>query len=205
MVPRPRTTPRKRPQQSRSKETVDALLTATARVLVRDGYDKASTNKVAKMAGVSIGSLYQYFPNKEALVAGLIERHFDEMTSLITDHLVDSHDAPIPEVVRALITAIIEAKRLNPKLHRVLRQQVPRLGRIDRMLDMGAKLEHLVKAQLELRKEELRISDLDAAAHVLVHAVDGITNAALFEPHHPIEDDRLVEQMSDLVLRYLLL
>jgi AcrR family transcriptional regulator len=171
---------------------------------VRDGYDKASTNKVAKMAGVSIGSLYQYFPNKEALVAALIERHFDEVTGLITDHLVDSHDAPIPDVVRALITAIIEAKRLNPKLHRVLRQQVPRLGRIDRMLDMGAKLEHMVKAQLELRKEELRISDLDAAAHVLVHAVDGITNAALFEQHHPIEDDRLVEQMSDLVLRYLL-
>ncbi len=171
---------------------------------MKDGYDKTSTNKVAKTAGVSIGSLYQYFPNKEALVAALIERHFDEMMALITDHLSDTATSPIPESVRALITAIIEAKRLNPKLHRVLRQQVPRLGRIHRMLDMGAKLEHLVKAQLEARMGELRIRDLDAAAHVLVHAVDGITNAALFEPHHPIEDDRLIPQMSDLILRFIL-
>jgi AcrR family transcriptional regulator len=204
MVPRPRTTPRKRPRQTRSKDTVEALLEATARVLVKDGYDRASTNKIAKTAGVSIGSLYQYFPSKEALVAALIEQHFDEVIRMITDQLMEAANKPIPEAVRALVTAIIEAKRINPKLHRVIRQQVPRLGRIDRMLDMGAKLEHLVKAQLEIRLEELRIEDVDAAAHVLVHAVDGITNAALFEPHHPIEDDRLIEQMSDLVLRYLL-
>src|SRR6185503_3042990 len=72
-----RTTPRKRPRQARSRETVSAILAATSRVLVKHGFDGLTTNAVAEAAGVSIGSLYQYFPNKEALVAGLIERHVE--------------------------------------------------------------------------------------------------------------------------------
>ena len=66
-----RTTPRKRPRQDRSKATVDSILDATARVLVRHGFDGLTSNAVAEIAGCSIGSLYQYFPNKEALVAAL--------------------------------------------------------------------------------------------------------------------------------------
>ena len=78
-----RTTPRKRPRQARSKATVDTILDATTRVLVKQGFDGLSTNAVAAAAGVSIGSLYQYFPNKEALVLALIERHMEEMNSSI--------------------------------------------------------------------------------------------------------------------------
>src|SRR5213082_1988183 len=79
MSPRPRTIPRKRPRQDRSKATVDAILTATARILMADGYDRASTNRIALAAGVSVGSLYQYFPSKEALVAALVENHLGRM------------------------------------------------------------------------------------------------------------------------------
>jgi len=63
------------PQQDRSKVTVDAILTATARILTQEGYDRATTNRIAELAGVSIGSLYQYFPSKEALVTSLAEQH----------------------------------------------------------------------------------------------------------------------------------
>ena len=69
--------PRRRPRQARAQATVDAIIQATARVLIEDGYDRASTNRIAQAAGVSIGSLYQYFPSKEALVAALVEEHFD--------------------------------------------------------------------------------------------------------------------------------
>ena len=72
MPHRPQTNPRKTASQSRSRATVDALVEATARVLVRQGYDRASTNKIAAAAGVSIGSHYQYFPSKEALVAAVM-------------------------------------------------------------------------------------------------------------------------------------
>ena len=69
------TMPRKSASQKRSQATVETLLDATARVLTREGYDRASTNRIAAKAGVSVGSLYQYFPNKEALVAALVARH----------------------------------------------------------------------------------------------------------------------------------
>src|SRR3569833_3611546 len=68
MTTRPATKPRKDASQDRSRATVDALIEATARILVREGFDKASTNRIAEKAGVSVGSLYQYFPCKEALV-----------------------------------------------------------------------------------------------------------------------------------------
>jgi AcrR family transcriptional regulator len=73
MARKPATNPRKSASQERSRLTVEALLEATARVLMKDGYDRASTNKIAAVAGVSIGSLYQYFPSKEALVAAVID------------------------------------------------------------------------------------------------------------------------------------
>ena len=79
MARRVRTAPRKKPRQDRSVATVDAILDATARVLTTTGYDRASTNRVAMAAGVSVGSLYQYFPSKEALVLALIERHSSQM------------------------------------------------------------------------------------------------------------------------------
>src|SRR6185437_5949733 len=79
MPRRPQTSPRKIASQQRSRATVDALVEATARVLVEEGYERASTNRIAQVAGVSIGSLYQYFPSKEALVAAAAERHQQEL------------------------------------------------------------------------------------------------------------------------------
>ena len=73
--------PRKLASQERSRATVDALLEATTRVLLKEGYDRASTNRIAEVAGVSIGSLYQYFPSKEALVAAVIDRHQQEISA----------------------------------------------------------------------------------------------------------------------------
>ena len=74
--------PRKLASQERSRATVDALLEATTRVLLKEGYDRASTNRIAEVAGVSIGSLYQYFPSKEALVAAVIDRHAQEISEV---------------------------------------------------------------------------------------------------------------------------
>ena len=88
-----KTTPRKRPRQARSKATVDTILAATARVLVKQGFDGLTTNAVAEAAGVSIGSLYQYFPNKEALVAALIERHVEEMNAAMLARARAGRDA----------------------------------------------------------------------------------------------------------------
>src|SRR5262249_60436809 len=120
MARRPQTSPRKLASQQRSRLTVDALLEATARILIREGYDRASTNKIAAAAGVSIGSLYQYFPSKEAVVAALIDRHTQELSQVVLNALLKVSAHPLEIGVRELIKAAIDAHRVDPPLHRVL-------------------------------------------------------------------------------------
>lgn len=77
-------TPRKLPRQDRARETVEAILTATAHILTETGYDTASTNRIAERAGIGIGSLYHYyFPNKEAIATAMRSRHVDEISAII--------------------------------------------------------------------------------------------------------------------------
>src|SRR3954468_2330379 len=156
MPPRTRTVPRKAPKQQRSKETVDVILAATARVLVKEGFDRASTNRIADAAGVSIGSLYQYYPSKEALVAALVEEHTAKMTEEITGALAEVAHLPLASAVREMIELMLRAHAVEPALHKVLAEQVPRTGRLEHMHDVERKMMELVRAYLELHAHELR-------------------------------------------------
>src|SRR5215468_11850194 len=99
------TNPRKSASQERSRLTVNTILEATTRVLVKEGYDKASTNKIAAVAGVSIGSLYQYFPSKEALVAAVIDRHTHELTQVVREGLIKVAARSIEVAAHELVSA----------------------------------------------------------------------------------------------------
>ena len=202
MPPRAHTLPRKNAVQARSKATVDAILEATARILVKDGYDHTSTNKVAEAAGVSIGSLYQYFPSKEALVAALIERHMEEMTTVVAEAAVRLRDAPLEPAVREIVRMMIAAHAVDPKLHRVLVEQVPRVGRLEKIEDVQSRAYAIARAYLEAHKHEIRRSDLDMASFVLVHVVEALTHfAVLMRPD--LLGEALVEETTDLLTRYL--
>ena len=120
MARKPLTKPRKHASQERSRATVEALIEATARILVREDFDRASTNRIAEEAGVSIGSLYQYYPGKEALVAAVIDRHNRELMQVVRGALAEVASQPIEKAVRRLVAVAIEAHRIDPKLHRVL-------------------------------------------------------------------------------------
>src|SRR5262244_3989532 len=124
------TNPRKSACQERSRLTVDAILEATARVLRKEGYDRASTNKIAAVAGVGIGSLYQYFPSKEALVAGVVDRHAQELLQVARDSFLTAAAHPLETSLRELVAAGINAHRVDPKLHRVLAEEIPHTGRL---------------------------------------------------------------------------
>src|SRR5499426_3224118 len=133
-----KTTPRKRPRQLRSRATVDSVLDATARVIVKYGFDGLTTNAVAEAAGVSIGSLYQYFPNKEALVAALIEKHIEDMNAALMSELARVAQLPMAQAVRAVIELTIRAHQVDSELHQVLTEQVPRVGRMARIRELDA-------------------------------------------------------------------
>src|ERR1700753_1690017 len=99
------------------------MLEAAIRILEKDGFDGLTTNAVAAKAGVSIGSLYQYFPNKEALVSALIERHCQEMNSAILAELTNVATLPIAQGARRVIELTFSAHAIDPALHRVLTEQ----------------------------------------------------------------------------------
>jgi AcrR family transcriptional regulator len=192
------------PKQQRSKETVDVILAATARVLVRDGFDRASTNRIADAAGVSIGSLYQYFPSKEALVAALVERHIEHMSEALEAKMVSLAEAPLPHTVRCMVELMLDAHAIEPELHRVLNEQVPRVGRLHRVHEVEARMQRLARAYFEARREEMRPGlDLDTAAFVVVQTIEALTHGAMIHAETAPARDALVEEVTTLVLRYL--
>jgi AcrR family transcriptional regulator len=198
-----KTTPRKRPRQERSRATVETVLAATARILVKRGWDGLSTNAVAEAAGVSIGSLYQYFPNKEALVAALIEKHVEDMSSALLSELARVARLPMAQAVRAVIELTIKAHAIEPALHQVLTEQVPRVGRLAKLRELDAICHRMVAGLLAARRDELAITDPDLAAFVLVASIEAITHrAALFAPER-LGDPRLIDEACALVTRYL--
>ncbi|MDR3416036.1 MAG: TetR/AcrR family transcriptional regulator [Nevskia sp.] len=206
MSERSRTNPRKSASQQRSRLTVDALLEATARILVKEGYDRASTNKVAQAAGVSIGSLYQYFPSKEALVAAVIDRHIQEMMELARDALARVRECAVETAVRELVKVMIDAHRVNPKLHRALVEQVPRVGRLENIESIDREVSELVRQYLEARRDEIGVADPAIAAFVCVTTVEALTHAAVV--HRPdllAEEraDRFVDDVTRLLVQYL--
>jgi AcrR family transcriptional regulator len=198
-----RTTPRKRPRQARSRATVDSVLEATARVLVKHGFDGLTTNLVAETAGVSIGSLYQYFPNKAALVGALIEKHVERLTSLCLGELTRVARLPVPEAIRSVIEVMIRAHAEQPELHRVLTEQVPRVGRMARLQEIEAMVQRMVAGLLAARRDELAVDDPDMAAYVLVSAIEAITHRAALLSPELLRYPRLIDETCTMVSRYL--
>lgn len=112
--------PRKQPSQARSRATVNAILEAAARILTAADSRPFSTNTIADMAGVSIGTLYQYFPSKEAILAELGRRHAGEMNRAVITALSIASDDSLEGIVTSLIKAFIDAHATQPALHLAL-------------------------------------------------------------------------------------
>jgi AcrR family transcriptional regulator len=206
MARKPPTKPRKRASQARSRATVDALIEATARILVKQGFDKASTNRIAKVAGVSVGSLYQYYPGKEALVVAVIERHNREIMQVVRGALAEVASQPIEKAVRRLVAAAIDAHRVDPRLHRVLAEQLPRTGRLENVETFNREADALFKAYLESHRDELRVVDVGLAAFVCVTSIEALTHTAVLHRSDMLGDaavGTLVDEATRLVVGYL--
>jgi len=200
---RTRTGARKQPKQERARATVEAILTATARILVRDGFERASTNRIAEEAGVSVGSLYQYFPNKESLVAALMDRHVDEMHAIVKGQLSRVLSLPLRRAARELVELMIRAHAVEPKLHRVFAEQVPRVGPLARITGLERRLENMTRTVLEGMNERVRPQNLDVAAFIVTQTVDALTHAAVLYRPDKLASEEFVDEVVELVVRYL--
>ena len=205
MARRPLTKPRKAASQERSRATVDALVEATARILVREGFDKASTNRIAEVAGVSVGSLYQYFPGKEALVAAVIERHQQE--------IMQRSGASWRRPGAADGEGGAQAGRRGGQGAPHRSQAAPRArgadsarGQAREAGDLQSRELYAVQDYLESHRDELRVDDLELAAFVCVTSIEALTHNAVL--HHPemLSDEAmeaLIDEAARLVVGYL--
>lgn len=119
---------RRAPAQRRAKATVEAVLDAVSRILRKEGVAAVTTNRIAAIAGVSIGTVYQYFSDKRAIFLALRERHAEEMTRLIETTLVAHAAAPLEGIVRALVEAMVTGHAKDAELNALLWTEVPHHG-----------------------------------------------------------------------------
>src|ERR1041384_7828157 len=115
---------RRRPKQQRARETVETVLQGAVRLLAQDGLDGVTTNRIAEAAGVSIGSLYQYFPDKKAIFLALHERHVDDVRQVIERAMADGSRS-LDDCTRALVEGLADLHAAEPELHELVSEQVP--------------------------------------------------------------------------------
>jgi len=198
----PATRPRRRPRQARSRLTVEAILDAAARVFERHGYAAGTTNRIAERAGISIGSLYQYYPNKDAILVALVERHLDEGVAALTPLLEELRDAPPPlgEGMARLVAAMVALHRERPRLHRVLFEEAPRPPALRRRL---AALEAALAAGVAdyLRASGAALAparDPALAARLVVQVVESVTHELVLRPGATAIDTYAAETVAML-------
>jgi AcrR family transcriptional regulator len=203
MSPKSSAKPRKLPQQDRSRITVEAILEATARILTEKGYSKTNTNQIAELAGVSIGSLYQYFPNKESLMAALIQQHCDEMVELVESKLNHLFDTPLEEAIPQLVKAVIAAHAINPKLHQVLNEEIPRSGRLEQTQKMDDRITNRLLKYLERWSDRLKPQNLEMTVFIFSHTVESLCHAAVIEEQGYMNNEEFEQEVFRLLLAYL--
>jgi AcrR family transcriptional regulator len=196
--------PRKQPAQDRATETVKIILEAAAQVFSEEGYF-ATTNRIAERAGVSIGSLYQYFPNKDSILSRLLGLHTQEGYDLIHKELTElmKRGKITRAVIRRLVETMITLHERNPSLHRVLFEQV----QLRRFRMEYARNEELAVSSLFLllnKTPEARMEKSEAAVRLLVHAIEAMTHRFVLYGYAGMEKREFTDELTDMMARYLL-
>jgi AcrR family transcriptional regulator len=157
------------------------------------------------VAGVSVGSLYQYFPSKEAIVAALIDRHNREVMQAVQGELAAAVNLPMEQAIRKLVRVAVRAHRIDPKLHCVLAEQIPRVGRLENVKTFNRQHYALFAAYLQRHRDELRAVDLELAAFVCVTSIEALTHTAVLYQKMVSDEatEALVGEATRLVVGYL--
>lgn len=196
--------PRKRPTQRRSVDTVQTILRAAAQVFSARGYAGATTNHIAARAGVSIGSLYEYFPSKDALLVELFERHLTEAEDILAAVWQSlPPDAGIAELVRAFANAMVDTHANDRALHRLLFEEAPLPRATRRRLEeVEQRNAALVEAYLRANRRLSR-RDPAIASTIIVQCIEAITHKLVVHGESNADPTPYVDEMVALVTSYL--
>jgi AcrR family transcriptional regulator len=195
--------PRKAPRQQRAVETRARILEAAAEVFTEHGYSAGTTNRIADRAGMSVGSLYQYFPNKDAILVELVEAHIAEGAEVLAPIIDEAlrGELTVEQLVRRVVHAFVELHVRERRLHQVLWEESPRPPSV--LQDLHA----LEDASFELVEQILRDAerppaDPELAARIAVTTVESLVHR-LVANDRPLDLDAFEAETTRLVVGYL--
>ena len=194
--------PRRHPSQARSVVTVNAIFEACIQVLLKDGVQRLTTTRVAERAGVSVGTLYQYYPHKQALLHAVLARHLDGIVVAVETAAVQAHGQPLAPMVEAVVHAFVQAKTARPDEARALYVVAAELDCAGLVRQAGARAGEALAAMLATAADAT-FNDLPVAAYMFAAAMTGPTKGIL-EGQAPAElMPMLHRQLVSLCLGYL--
>jgi len=195
-------TPRKTPTQDRARFTITAIMEATAHILREEGHDQLNTNRVAARAGISIGSLYQYFPNKETLIAELRRQHFEEIREEMKKAYLLTENLSFEEASRLLIESSIKAHQIDPLLHQIISTQAPVLD-LSEDDNSSYSVRKMIEQFLYAHKDSLRPDlDIPLAANISYQLVESVTHAAVIDEPEMLNHPRFVDELLRMLMVY---
>jgi len=187
--------PRKSPVQARSTASVDAIIEATIQVLLRVGKERLTTTRVAERAGVSVGTLYQYFPNKSALLRAVLRRHFDQVLAAVEQACREQHGHTVEQMASALISAFLEAKMREPQTSVALYAVSADVDGARIVKQMAVRMNEAIVAMLASARKPLT-KDPQLVANLLQGAMSGTSRQLLEsgspEKHFTVLRDELI-------------
>ena len=199
-------TPRKRPSQERAQATWDAIVQAAGELLLTESAASLSTNRVAERAGVSVGTLYQYFPSKEAVLAEWVDaRLSDDATAMKA--MLSRPTEDLRQGVRLQVQHLCERQHAVAP---IMREVLPLLGLLERdrivqrlVLELGSALAEVFRGHPELRAELCDPERFELAVFVAVHAMRGALNAATIEQPELLLTAAFHDELTRIALRLL--
>ena len=195
---------RKTPKQARSRSLTEAVLEATTRILSSAKPEGVTTNRIARLAGASIGSLYQYFPNKDAIFAGLIERHLklhrEETLRILKEHASE----PTAKIMERIVDRIVDVFLDKKTFLKSLFVHLPRLERTRELLLARGDVIDGISDFLRTREDVSLTKDLRLSVMVTVHAIMGVIQMALLSDDPSFTPVVLKAELNQLVRSYLL-
>ena len=194
--------PRKHPKQRRAAETRERILDAAARVFAEWGYSQGTTNRIADEATVSIGTLYQYFPNKDSILVELVRRHVAAGAVLVAAHLADVPDR-FEDRARALVDAVVANHADAPRLHQVLFEEAPRPPEL--LAELHELERAVVAAVVDMLggEDDLDVPDLELAAWLTVATVESLTHRYVSSYPGKLDLERFAAEVTRMVVAYL--
>jgi AcrR family transcriptional regulator len=193
--------PRRKPRQVRAELTRQRILTAAAHVFAEHGYAAGTTNRIAERARISIGSLYQYFPNKDAILAALLVRHLDRGDWTEADE-VDLSPGSLPAAIRALVRDAIENHRDDPALLRMMIEEARISPDLIEAMERHGRSRVAQVRDLLASHPDVAVTDLDTAAELIVTTVELNTHKLMAAPQ-TIPEEVFAAELVDMVTRYL--